>query len=201
MIPPVAKAFGDNFINVNLESVMQVTVDIFGGFIKCMNMAGQKRLWVEILKAIIFLYIKSLLTTAHRKVKKHNQLTDKIKNDINLLLSNFEESIGRNTAEINLKILYDFLEFLDVSVMTISMSCSKLREFNGPAFTLTTAKSLINLRVDFTSEEKKEAIETCKDILEHLSKGTDKKKGTGVSMLEMLGDEIKSNNLMFIIFI
>jgi len=194
MIPPVAKAFGSSYIDVNLENVMQVAVDTYGVFIKAMNMTGQKRLWIEILKAIIFLYIKSLLTTAHRKVKKINDLTDKLKNDINFLLTNFEQSIGKNTAEINLKILYDFLEFLDVSVMTISMSCSKLREFNGPAFTLQTAKSLINLRVDFSSEEKKEAIESCKDILEHLNKSTTKKKGTGNSMLEMLGDEIKRNN-------
>ena len=156
-----------------------------------MNLAGQKRLWVEILKAVIFLYIKSLLTTAHRKVKQITDLTTKLKDDINFLISTFEQFIGRNTAEINLKILNDFLDFLDVSVLTISMSCSKLREFNGPAFTLTTAKALINLRCDFSSDEKKEAIDSCKDILDHLNK-TKTKKGTGNPMLDMLSDEIKS---------
>ena len=122
MIIPVAKSYGDFYVDVNLDKVMQVTVDTFGVFIKAMNMSGQKRLWIEILKALIFLYIKSLLTTAHRKVKNITEITDKLKNDINFLLNNFGELIGKNTAEINLKILYDFLEFLDVSSLTISMS-------------------------------------------------------------------------------
>jgi hypothetical protein len=201
MIPPVSKSYGDNYMNINMEAVMKVTVDTYGKYLESMNITGQKKLWTEILKALIFLYIKSLLTTAHRKVKKITELTDKIKADIRFLSETFENFIGKNTTEINLKILNEFLDFLDCSSLTIGVTCSKLREFNGAAFTFTTAKALINLRVDFSSEEKKDAIESCKDILDNFDKNNKKsKKGTGNSMLDMLSDEIKSK-LYSIIFL
>jgi len=81
MIPPISKAYGGNYLEINLDNIMQVVVDTFGKYIEAMNLAGQKRLWVEILKAVIFLYIKSLLTTAHRKVKQITDLTTKLKDD------------------------------------------------------------------------------------------------------------------------
>ncbi len=192
LIPPIGKSYGTNYLAIDLQTVMESAVDTYGKYAECMNMNGKKRLWIEILKAIVFLYIKSLLTTAHRKVKKINELTDKLKEDITFLTDTFEQFIGRNTAEINIKILGDFMDFLDCSVLTISMSCSKLREYNGPAFNLQTAKALINLRVDFSSEEKKEAIESCKDILDHIAKTTKKKANTN-PLLDMLNADIKSN--------
>ena len=122
----------------------------------------------------MFFYIKSLLTTAHKKVKNKEDLIKKIEYDKGLLSETFEPVVGPNLTQANLKILSDIKDFLEISSYMISSSCLTLREYIGPSFSISTAKAIINLRCDFTSDEKKDAIAQCKDVLENYN---DKGKG------------------------
>jgi hypothetical protein len=58
----------------------------------------------------------------------------------------------------------DIVDFFDVRSYMISSSCLTFRQYIGKSFTIQTMKYLIKLRSDFTSQEKDEAIEQCKDI-------------------------------------
>lgn len=162
--------FEDHFLTLDISNILEITFQTYGSFMSFMHISIQKKCWNEILKATLFLYIKSLLTTAHKKVKKIDDLTSKLRNDREILLQNYIKLIGENLTNETLRILDDFLDFLDVSPMMISVSCTKLREFNGPSFTLNTAKALINLRCDLSKEEKNEAIDSCKDVFINFSK-------------------------------
>jgi hypothetical protein len=162
--------FEDHFLTLDISNILEITFQTYGSFMSFMHISIQKKCWNEILKATLFLYIKSLLTTAHKKVKKIDDLTSKLRNDREILLQNYIKLIGENLTNETLRILDDFLDFLDVSPMMISISCTKLREFNGPSFTLNTAKALINLRCDLNKEEKNEAIDSCKDVFINFSK-------------------------------
>jgi hypothetical protein len=84
-------------------------------------------------------------------------------------LDAFKDVAGENLTKETLKIIDDFLNFLDVSPDMISLSCSKIREFNGPQFTISTVKALINLRCDLNKDEKNEAINSCKIILDNFA--------------------------------
>lgn len=159
--------FEENFMVLDISYILEITFTTFGKFIKLMHHSIQRKTWGEVVKYILFEYIKSLLTTASKKIKKIDDLTKKIKNDEEELFEAFKDVAGENLTKETLKILDDFLNFLDVSPDMISLSCSKIREFNGPQFTISTVKALINLRCDLTKEEKTEAINSCKIILDN----------------------------------
>jgi hypothetical protein len=163
---PVIESFDSQFMNLEIENIIQLTFDTYGNDASYMHMVTQKKCWNEVLKLILYQYIKSLLTTAHKKVKKLDDLIEKLKKDKEIMHSAFQRLLGPNLTTETLKIIDDFLDFLDVSSYMISISCAKLREFNGPSFTLATAKALINLRIDLSKTEKKEAIDSCKEVID-----------------------------------
>jgi hypothetical protein len=154
-----------------------------------MHISVQKKCWNEVLKSTLYQYIKSLLTTASKKVKKVEELTSKLRYDKETLIGAYQKLLGEYLTRETLKILDDFLEFLDVSPMMISVSCTKLREFNGPSFSVATAKALINLRCDLSKDEKNEAINSCKEVLESFSKNEGNNKASG--FFENLENDIK----------
>jgi hypothetical protein len=128
------------------------------------------------------------LTTANKKVKKIDELVNKLKNDKEQFILSYQRPLGEYLTRETLKILDDFMDFLEVSPEMISISCSKLREFNGPSFTVATAKALINLRCDLSKDEKNEAISTCKQILDNFSQGGNSKSS---GFFDHLENEIK----------
>ncbi len=156
--------FEDQFLSLEINKILEVTFQIYGAFTNLMHLSIQKKCWAEILKATLFMYIKSLLTTAHKNVKRLADLIDKLQSDKETINGAYQRVLGEFLTLETLKIIDDFIDFLDVSSDMISVSCTKLREFNGPSFTLNTCKALINLRVDLTKEEKNDAISTCKEI-------------------------------------
>ena len=182
---------GSNFLELDMTKPFMKTQDLFAKYNQEMSKMIMKKCWEEILKTNVFFYIKSLLTTAHKKVKKVEDLRDKIKYDKGLITETFESVVGKNLTEANLKILSDIGDFLEVSSYMISSSCLTLREYIGPSFTLSTAKAIINLRCDFTSDEKKDAIAQCKDVLEkYVDNGN---VGVGGFFAKM-EEEIKNEN-------
>ena len=71
----------------------------------------------------------------------------------------------------------DIVDFFDVRSYMISSSCLTFRRYIGKSFTISTMKYLIKLRTDFTSEERDEAIEQCKDLLSKYQEQDDTNTG------------------------
>lgn len=181
--------FEENFMILEISKILQITFNTYAKFTRYMHHSIQRKTWGEVVKSILFYYIKSLLTTAGKKIKKIEDLTKKIRTDKQEILEAFEEVAGENLVKETLKILDDFLDFLDVSTEMIGLSCSKIREYNGPQFTISTVKALINLRCDFNKEEKNDAINSCKIILDNFHDVEGVKRNSG--LLENLESEIK----------
>jgi hypothetical protein len=162
---PIVNLFQENFININLGQILEVTFETYGSFNSMMHPSTQKKCWNEVLKITIHEYIRSLLTTGSKKVKDKSVLLERIGQDRESILKSYNSLLGENTTKQCLKIVEDFLNFLECSSYAIGNSCSKIREYNGPSFNLAMAKVLINLRTDLSKTEKNEAISACKDVL------------------------------------
>ena len=153
------------FIDLNMEKILVKTNDIFGKYKSMMNLLVIKKCWDEILKLTIYHYICCLLTTANKKQKSVGELKEKVKYDTGLLKETYTPVVGPNLTNSTIKIMNDIVDFFDVRSYMISSSCLTFRQYIGKSFTIQTMKYLIKLRSDFTSQEKDEAIEQCKDIL------------------------------------
>jgi hypothetical protein len=127
----------------------------------------------------LYLYITSLLTTATKTQKTVEDLREKIKYDEGILRETYESLVGPNLTKSTLKIMNDIHDFLDVSSYMISSSCLTLRQYIGKSFTISTAKAIIKLRSDFSSEEKDDAIEQCKEVLEKYNEPDDNNDNGG----------------------
>jgi hypothetical protein len=182
--------FQENFMTLEISNVLEITFTTYGKFIRYMQHSIQKKTWAQIVKSIVFNYIKSLLTTAGKKIKKIEDLTNKIRNDKNEILDAFKDVAGENLTQETLKILDDFINFLEISPEMISLSCSKIREFNGPQFSISTVKALINLRCDLSKEEKNDAINSCKIVLDNFSHEEKPTSNKNSEFLENLEREI-----------
>ena len=189
---PLGNTFSEvNFLELDTRKILFKTNELFVKYNQFMNSLIIKKCWEEILKLSVFYYIKSLLTTAHKKVKKVEDLRDKIKNDQGLLNETYEPVVGKNLTQANLKILSDIYDFLEISSYMISSSCLTIREYIGPSFSLSTAKAMINLRVDFNRDEKKDAIAQCKDVLD---KYVDKGNTGAIGFFDKMEQDIKDEN-------
>jgi hypothetical protein len=166
----IIKDFNNEFLELETDKIIHKTIEVYGRFVNYMHLSSQKKLWNEVLKFTLYYYVKSLLTTAGKKIKKLEEITDKMKYDKENIGYIFERFLGPNSTKEQLKVLEDFLDFLESSPEMISISFSKLRQYHGNAFSFSTAKALINLRVDFTLTDKKETLITCKQILEKIEK-------------------------------
>lgn len=198
---PIIKAFDIQFMNLDIDAILELTFNTYGNDISFMHMVTQKKCWNEVLKLTLYQYIRSLLTTAHKKVKKLDELIDKLKKDKEIMQLAYERTLGPNLTTETLKIIDDFLDFLDVSSYMISVSCAKLREFNGPSFTLATAKALINIRIDLSKAEKNEAIDSCKEVIEKYvdtSKNGNRNKGFFDNLNKDLIDQEKKDNMQLL---
>ena len=154
-----------NYIDLEMEKILIKTFDIFGKFKPLMNILIIKKCWNEILKLTLYHYITCLLMTANKNQKSVEQLRQKINYDTKILTETYEPVVGTNLTKSTLKIMNDLYDFLDVSSYMISHSCLTLRQYIGNSFSISTIKALIKLRSDFSSEEKNDAIEQCKDVL------------------------------------
>ena len=156
-----------NYIDLSMEKVLLKTNDIFGIFKPLMNVLVIKKCWNEILKMTLYHYISCLLMTANQKQKTLEELKNKIKFDTGILNETYVPIVGPNLTKSTLKIMDDIHDFLDISSYMISSSCLTLRQYIGNSFSISTAKALIKLRTDFTNEERDDAIEQCKEILDN----------------------------------
>lgn len=192
------KEFQDHFLALNMTKILVATKDIYGEFNSFMSPFVKKKCWEEILKLTVFHYIKSLLTTAHKKVKTVDELINKLNEDKSVLFETYEVFVGQNLTETNLRIISDVIDFLNISSFMISSSCLTLREYMGPSFNLSMAKAFINLRCDFSSNDKKDAVNQCKEVLDsYTDKGNKAVGGFFSKMQQDIKNEIEEdeNNL------
>jgi hypothetical protein len=159
--------FQEHFMNLEISKIIEITFETYGMFTSLMHLSTQRKSWNEVLKVTLYQYIKSLLTTGSKKVKSKEELLKKLENDKNSLQSAYEQILGENSTKDTLKIIEEFIDFLDCSCEMIGICCSRLREYNGDSFTINTAKALINLRTDMSKSEKNEAISSCKEVLDN----------------------------------
>ena len=69
-----------------------------------------------------------------------------------------------------IEVLEDLLSFFESSPDFISVPCEKMRRTHGPNFKLATVKAILNLRTDFTKDERAQALKNCEDILDDFKK-------------------------------
>ena len=155
-----------NFKDLDIMNILIKTKNIFENYTEKINPFVMKKCWCEILKITVFLYIRSLLTTAIKNNENIETLTNKIKSDEEILCETYEPVVGKNLTTETTKILRDINDFLDVNSYMISSTCLTLRQYIGPSFTIQTCKALIKLRTDFSSEDKDNCIAECKEVLD-----------------------------------
>ena len=156
----------NNFLEMDIGNVMVKTRDIFCSYNEYMDKSIMKKVWEEILKMSVFFYVRCLLQTGSKGLKDVSELNNKIENDEGALRETYAGIVGNNLTEQNLKILKDLRDFLTISSYMISSSCLTIREYIGPSFKLKTAKTLVSMRTDFTKQDREDAIDQCKEVLE-----------------------------------
>jgi hypothetical protein len=65
------------------------------------------------------------------------------------------------------QVLEDIITFFECTPSFVSLPCEKLRRTQGKQFNFKIVSSLMNLRSDLSSQEIKEALEICKEILDN----------------------------------
>ena len=173
---PLIECFNCNYNDLQLQNVLQITHETYKEIQTHMNEMIRKKCFEEILKLTLFYYVKLLVMSAHKKGKKVNDIITKIEYDKGLLIESYSTIVGNNLTKAKMKILDDVLDFLQISSYMISSTCYTLREYIGPSFNMNTVKALIGLRSDFSREEKKDAINLCKEVIDNYKSGK-KKKG------------------------
>jgi hypothetical protein len=168
------ESFDENYFELDINKLCTICIDIYGRLAHLMHFIIQKKLWTQVLNTFIIYYLKSLLTTANKKIKKIEDLKTKLLQDKEIFLSYFQNQIGKNSTEETLRIIDEFLNFINSESDMIGLNCKTLRDFCGPSFTLNTAKALINLRTDFDKQTRSEAISSCKLMLENIEKNPTK---------------------------
>jgi hypothetical protein len=184
------------FMDLDINKILLKTEEIYSKYKGFMNPSVEKKTWDEILKLTLFFYIKSLLTTAYRKLETIESLREKIKNDKGCLYETYSGIVGNNLTEATLKILNDIYDFLDVSSYMISSSCLILRQYIGPSFDFKTAKTLIRLRKDFSKDDIIDAENQCKEVLsKYVDSGNSIKGGFFEKMKSDIKIEVDDDDL------
>lgn len=187
----IIECFDDQFMNIDLKKVLTETNKLFENYELKLFTQTRNKLWIEVLRTCCFYYIRRLVYIK-KKPKTLEELTKKIKEDINFLNAVFSEKLGENTIKENTKNLEKFLEFLETPVDMISFSCYSLRECNGPTCNFDMIKSLIEMRADLNSADKKSAMQTCREVLENYKDDENDKSKKNNPLLEYIVLERKN---------
>ena len=187
----IIQEFNLQFIKVDVEKILKITFDVYMKFVNFIKPVGKSQFWKEVLNGTLFYYIKSLFISDHNKSKILNDITNKVKSDKINFITAFENYIDKDIVIESLKIMDDFIDFLETSTDMMVYSCMKLRQQHGSNFSLSTAKALINLRVDLTSDQKKDAIDSCNEFLEKFQKTEKLNNKQKNKLLDLIDEEMK----------
>ena len=187
-----------SFYDISIEKVIENVNDIYSTFTKFMHFSTQKKYWSEILHSLVLSYIRYLLLSSKGNSKKTiEDLRLKLQLDKNLFIEHFS-MIGSNQLKEVTKLLDLVNDFLSSDINMLSFSCANLKNKLETAFTFSTAKALIKLRSDWSSDVKNEANDLCKEFLETWEiKNADKikKQSNDVFLNQLNEDLLKEENL------
>ncbi len=164
---------------------MKVIIDIFKEIAQYIYMSNHLTFWVKTLKEFLLYYSKALFDNAKQLFKEVGDIIYQMKKDKFEISNAYKEFIPKDKLDEELMFFDHLIEFLDVSSTMISFSCSKLRKFLGPSFSLSTAKMLINLRFDLEEEDKKEALVSCKEVLDNFTNDDEHSK----QLIQLVGKD------------
>ena len=185
-----------NYLDLNMTNILFNINKLLEPFINHMNISVQKKSLNEILKFQIFCYIKCLLITSSKNNNNNYNIENilkKLNDDYNILNESYTDIVGPNLCLNSLKILNDIKEFLEVNSYMISSSCLTLRQYLGKSFSLNVCKTIIKLRSDFNNDEKNDAIEQCKEILENFNDDNNN-NNQDENYFDEIEKEINNNN-------
>ena len=183
----------NSFISLDLSQILVRTNEIFGQYREYMNELVLKKTWNEILKLTLYHYINLFLTSKFKGVTVE-QIKTKLKNDIGLLNETYEGLVGKNLTISTTKVLNDLHDFLESSSYMISSLCLTLRQYIGPLFNFNIAKTLIKLRKDIQSDEIKDSLDQCKEVLDKYSEKNNKENEVGINYFKIVENEMKRQN-------
>jgi hypothetical protein len=180
---------------------LEISNEIFSRFGNYMGDKIKLRVWKELAKTLIENYLFSLFVSQGdeevlKEIKKFeiNDLRKKLKYDKILIRNFYKEKIGEENINEIITGMDSILEFLESSSDMISLSCKSLIEYSGNSFNLEYAKVLINLRRDFDSEEKKGALESCKEVIDNFKDDSSDKATRNLFEYVNQIIQIKKNN-------
>lgn len=166
----IDEEFNDVFMNLNEDQILKKILEIFENYLHLFHKNIRKKFGYEIAKILVTEYINNLLIS--KKKANVNFIIEKMKKDQTKINDVCFGIFGENLTREALKAIDNILEFLEVDTDFIGVSCSKLDKVKG--FNLTTAKMLIELRTDLSKDQKRDALKTCKEILQNSNKKTSK---------------------------
>lgn len=187
----ILERFEHQFLELDTGNIIVLCNEIYSEFEIHVNPKIKQKVWKEVLNNIVSNYLICLFISENALIKNIEDLKMKIKKDNQAINKFFYNKIGAEAASEVLKNLDYFLEFLESSLDMIALPCKSLRDFNGESFTIDNAKALINLRCDFTPQEKETALEICNEVLNNYKDEKDKKFNP---LFDFLKQKINNNS-------
>lgn len=154
-----------NYFEIDIEKTVESINGSLEAFVQYMHFSTQKKYWTEVLKSTVYSYSKCIFS-ANMKNKTIKDLIEKLEKDRQSFLDSFT-MIGSNQLDEETRILSLIKDFLSADLEMLSFSCSNIKQKAVKVFTMKIAESLIKLRSDWSSDEKKDANNTCKEILDN----------------------------------
>ena len=185
------ECFNCNYNDLQLQNVLTLTHETYKEINTHMNEMIRKKCFEEILALTLFYYVKLLVMNAHKKSKNVSDIITKIEYDKGLLIESYSTIVGNNLTKVKMKILDDVLDFLQVNSYMISSTCYTLREYIGPSFNMNVIKALIGMRNDYSKDDKKDAINLCKEVIDNYKSGKKKKGLNG-----FFGKKVQQGNIL-----
>ena len=119
------------------------------------------------------------------------ELNVKLRNERDLFKGAFKDVLGKSAIESSAKVMEEMLEFFESSPALISVAVLTLRKSHGSGFNAKTVEIMLKLRIDIDSSEKKQILQSCKEVLAGYKepKGTEKKAKEFFSKIEVEVDD------------
>ena len=155
------------FFDMDIEKIIEKSGEIYSKYKPLMNGQVREKFYKEVLRLTLCYYIDRLLLIGDKKKINKENIINKIKNDKEILHKTYKDIIGENLTISTLKILDDIIDMLEVDIIFVSKPILEIRQYIGPAFTLSVAAKIIELRSDLNEKDKKDCKNQCKDVLEN----------------------------------
>jgi hypothetical protein len=159
------------FLDLNMKTLLNNAFSILEPYLTKLENNNQRFLWLNFLELIVVGLIQSLLRSSQGiKAGSVGAVREKLDSDKSFIKEAFEEVLSERAMQSSLEIISDVERFFDSSPDFIAMVAEKIRKTHGSGFTINMVKALLNLRTDFSKDERIEVFQACKDIFSQLLK-------------------------------